>query len=62
MDLKTLRQKTPDALKKDLVDAHAHLKELSFKRSANQLTDVREIREVKKTVARINTLLSQPHV
>lgn len=62
MDVKTLRQKTPDALKKDLADAHAHLKELAFKRSSNQLKNVREIREIKKLVARINTVLSHLHV
>ncbi len=57
-----LRQKTPDALRKDLADAYAHLKELAFKRSSNQLKNVREIREVKKMVARINTVLATPHV
>lgn len=59
MDIKTLRAKTKISLQQDLTDAKAHLKELEFKNSAHQLKQVRQIRETKKTIARLITLLSQ---
>jgi len=57
MDTKTLRERTQEGLKDDLKEAQTHLQALLFKSSANQIKNVREIREVKKTIARINTLL-----
>lgn len=62
MDLKTLRQKSREGLTQELENAQAHLKELLFKRSSNQLKNVREIRQVKKLIARIQTLLTQSTV
>lgn len=59
MDIKTLRSKTKEGLKHELEQARTHLKELQFKISANQLKQVREIRNVRKLIARIQTLLSQ---
>ncbi len=59
MDIKTLRTKSKDVLKKELEEIRTHLKELEFKNSSNQLKQVRQIRETKKTIARILTLLSQ---
>lgn len=58
MDIKTLRSKTKEGLAQELAHARTHLKELEFKIAANQLKQVREIRETKKTIARILTLLS----
>ena len=58
MEIKELRLKTKENLERELPEAVAHLKELLFKRSANQLKNVREIRATRKTIARINTLLS----
>ncbi|KKW33497.1 MAG: hypothetical protein UY76_C0001G0016 [Candidatus Uhrbacteria bacterium GW2011_GWA2_52_8d] len=46
-------------LVKEMEEAHARLKELRFKLSSNQLKDVREIRELKRGVARIKTILAQ---
>jgi large subunit ribosomal protein L29 len=59
MDIKTLRSKTKEELLHELEQAKVHLKELQFKNSASQLKQVRQIRETKKTIARIQTLLSQ---
>ena len=44
---------------KEVEEAHERLKELRFKLSSNQLKDVREIRELKRGVARIKTILAQ---
>ena len=59
MDAKTLRQKTPDAILHDINDAGERLKSLEFKLSSNQVKNVREIRLLKKQIARMNTLLKE---
>ena len=58
MDAKTLRAKNTEALLKDLEDAQSRLKELRFKVSSSQLKDVREIRELKRAIARMKTILA----
>lgn len=58
MDIKTLRSKSKDALLQELEQTRTHLKELEFKTAANQLKQVREIRQTKTTIARILTLLN----
>ncbi len=57
MDLKTMTAQTPAALKKALGEAENRLRELRFKVSANQLKDVRELREVRTEIARLRTAL-----
>jgi len=59
MDAKTLRQKTPDALLHDIQDAGEKLKSLEFKLSSNQIKNVREIRLLKKMIARSRTLIQE---
>jgi ribosomal protein L29 len=59
MDAKTLRQKTPDALLHDIQDAGEKLKSLEFKLSSNQIKNVREIRLLKKQIARSRTLIQE---
>lgn len=59
MDVTTLRSKSDSALSKELEEVQIRLKELRFKLSSNQLKDVREIRELRRTIARINTILTQ---
>ncbi|MBI4435049.1 50S ribosomal protein L29 [Candidatus Uhrbacteria bacterium] len=59
MDANTLRTKSREILAQDLKEAQARLKELRFKLSSNQLKDVRELRELKRGIARINTILAQ---
>lgn len=59
MDAKTLRAKKSEILVKEMGEAQARLKELRFKVSTNQLKDVREMRELKRTIARMKTILAQ---
>ncbi|MBI4592475.1 50S ribosomal protein L29 [Candidatus Uhrbacteria bacterium] len=59
MDAKTLRAKTATVLQKDLEEAQARLRELCFKRSSNQLKNVRALRALKRGIARIKTILTQ---
>lgn len=62
MDAKTLRSKTEQGLRKELEDAQAHLKQLVYKVSANQLKNVREIRKTRQIIARIETVLKEKAV
>ncbi len=57
MDVKTLHERTPDGLKQDLRESLDHLKALEFKLSNNQIKNVREVRALKKNIARIQTYL-----
>lgn len=59
MDIKSLRNQDEIAIKKQLSEARGRLQELKFKASSNQLKDVREIREVKKAIAQMHTVLSE---
>lgn len=59
MDAKTLRAKKSEILVKEMGEAQARLKELRFKVSTNQLKDVREMRELKRGIARMKTILAQ---
>ena len=57
MDVKSLKERTPEGLYQDLQEVSDKLKTLEFKLSSNQVKNVREVRLLKKTIARINTLL-----
>ncbi len=59
MDFKDLKNKTEDELKEMLSEYKGKLVELRFKDSNHQLKNVREIRQLKKDIARILTALSQ---
>lgn len=56
--MKELKEKTSEGLEHELNLARTHLKDLEFKRAANQLKNVRDIRKTKQLIARIQTLLS----
>lgn len=52
-----LRKKSKEELQKDLRDLRENLNNLFFKLAANKLKNVREIRNIKRDVARILTVL-----
>ncbi len=52
-----LKKKDATDLQKLLTESRSRLQELRFKLKANQVKNVREVRVVKKDVARILTLL-----
>ena len=58
-DVKTMRSKTVDALKLSLADAEGQMRELRFKIASHQLKQVRVLRDVKQTIARLNMVLSE---
>ncbi len=60
MELKDLKQKTPAELRTLLAEGRERLRDLRFRVSQDAHKDVREIREVRKVIARILTLLSTP--
>ncbi|KKR91662.1 MAG: 50S ribosomal protein L29 [Parcubacteria group bacterium GW2011_GWC2_42_12] len=58
MELKELKLKTAKELKQILNEFRDKLRDLRFKDANKQLKNIREIRSIKKTIARILTLLS----
>lgn len=62
MKLKELREKTKSELQQLLADSRAELLSVRLKVSGRQETKVRQIRVLKRTVAKILTVLNeQPH-
>ncbi|MBI3290985.1 50S ribosomal protein L29 [Candidatus Falkowbacteria bacterium] len=59
MKLKELKNKSGKDLRKILDESRDSLRELRFKSANDQLKNVREIRDAKKTIARIMFLLGQ---
>jgi len=57
MDFKELKDKNTEELNKILVDYRNKLKDFKIATVANKLKNFREIREVKKTIARILTII-----
>ena len=57
MKAKELRQKPKEELKKQLTDSREKLRLLRFDLAGGKVKNIREIREVKKTIARILTLM-----
>ncbi len=58
MDLKELKTKSNSELQRLLRETRDKLRELRFKDGAKQLKNVRDIRKIKKEIARILTLLN----
>lgn len=59
MKYKELKDKKISELHKLLNDKREKLRELRFKDANKQLKNVREIREVKKTIAKLLTVLNK---
>lgn len=58
MEFKDLKKKEKKELHKILAETRDRIRELRFKDANKQLKNIREIRESKKTVAKIMTLLN----
>ena len=59
MNIKELREKSTAELKKLLLDNAEKRRELNFKIANKQLKNVREVRDVRKTIARILMTLKE---
>lgn len=59
MKANELRGKSDDELKKLLAETRERLRSLRFNVSTSQESHVRDVRDVKKTIARILTLLKE---
>jgi large subunit ribosomal protein L29 len=57
--IKEIRTLTTDDLKKQLEESRQELFNLRFRLTTKQLVNHREIRRVKKNIARLNTLLTE---
>lgn len=62
MKFKELQSKSEAELGKLLQEQRNQLNELRFRVSSGQLKDVRDIREIRKTVAKILTLLAKKKI
>lgn len=59
MELAELKQKKQEELRKLLQDSGEKLRQLRFDLSAGKVKNVREIRNLKKEIAQISTLLKK---
>ena len=59
MKIGELRQKSKPELQKLLTELRERLRQLRFDLAAGKVKNVREIRQIKKDIARILTLLKQ---
>ena len=57
--LKDYREMSPENLNKELEQSHQELFNLRFRLSTKQLVNHREVRRVKRKIARLNTLLTE---
>ncbi len=58
-DVKTMRSQTVEALRRSLAEAEGQRRDLRFKTASHQLKQVRTLRDVKQTIARLNMVLSE---
>jgi large subunit ribosomal protein L29 len=59
LDLTELREQNVDNLKKQLEETHQELFNLRFRVATKQLVNHRELRRVKKMIARLETVLKE---
>ncbi len=57
--LEELRSQTTEQLNAQLIDAKKELFNLRFQNATNQLDNTSRIKEVRKNIARIQTIISQ---
>ena len=59
MEIKKLREKSPEDLKAHLVDLQKEQFALRMQKATGQLAKTHEARRVRREIARVNTLLGQ---
>ena len=59
MKAEDVRLKTPDQLKESLVDLRKEAFNLRFRRASGQLENTARVREVRREIARIQTVLNE---
>jgi large subunit ribosomal protein L29 len=59
MDAKELREKTPDQLREELTNLKKEAFNLRFQQATNQLENTARMREVRRNVARVKTILNE---
>ena len=59
MKIQEFKQKSKSELQKDLVDSKERVRSLRFDLASGKVKNVREIRTLKKDIARILTLLTE---
>ena len=59
MDAKELREKTPDQLRDELANLKKEAFNLRFRQATNQLENTARMRQVRRDVARVKTILNQ---
>lgn len=57
--VKETRESSPEELKKQLEETHQELFNLRFRLTTKQLVNHREVRRVKRKIARIKTLITE---
>lgn len=62
MEFKELKNKKKSELHLSLAESREKMRELRFKDASRQLKDVRAIREIKKDIAKILTMLNKGEV
>lgn len=59
MDAQELRNKTADELREQLVQLKKEAFNLRFQKATNQLENTARVRQVRRNVARVNTILNE---
>ncbi|MEQ9040157.1 MAG: 50S ribosomal protein L29 [Silicimonas sp.] len=59
MDAKELRDKTPDQLRDELANLKKEAFNLRFQQATNQLENTARMRQVRRNVARVKTILNE---
>lgn len=59
MDASDLRGKTPDELRTELTNLKKEAFNLRFQAATNQLENTARVRIVKRSIARVNTILNE---
>ncbi len=59
MDANELREKTPDQLRDELTNLKKEAFNLRFQQATNQLENTARMREVRRNVARVKTVLNE---